>query len=296
MNPGEELVFEVAYYYSEDRQKLTRETIQRTLLDIEGVQGERAESSREQVFRYYNRDTGVSCNFVMFPPPEEGEVGLAMEMMLPRPVYFALEALPMAVRVAREMRLMTAVVSPDGGEEPSFPTVEALMVRWQEANLEELGYLQQQGRQVYRMHADALENLWEYNLLRSDLVRRYGRQRVDVPPVEFWASPSSGHVVRAVEWRRLGPVAFPDVDWIRLKDPPGGLKQGKVIEAGELLDRAKFAFRDLAQPIFHHFHEKTSVLDDLIDLCQDLPGIDVSGYQRVAPEDVIDRHIVVLRD
>ena len=72
--------------------------------------------------------------FVGYQPEFGDEVGLAFEMSLPRPTFFALEALPVALSVAREKKLSMEVLHEDGScffENPSF---EDLLEEWKKLN------------------------------------------------------------------------------------------------------------------------------------------------------------------
>lgn len=254
-SPSTGLVFEVSYFLGTERRAPAPETIHQVLGTVENLRSVPG-SSKEKVYEYLNRDSGVSCRFVVYPVGGGSEIGLSYEMDLPRPTFFALETLPLIVSVARELRLRVKVMEPEFPGEPFNPTVEDLIVHWREANQNEVDYLIEQGTEPPYAPSEELEAMWEYMLLRGDLSRRYGRKAVSVPPVRLFCMRSDGEVYRYVEWDKLGPTVLPDADWVKLVAPPSPLQDGALYKMTELAEALKGCVKESTQPINHRICER----------------------------------------
>ena len=253
------------------------------------------ESTRRQVledgtalYQYHNVDTDAACDFVLSTQGKDKPPTLTCELTLPRPTTFALECLPLAVRVARDLKMLVEVISPPYDESPFVPTVEDLIARWQRANLEERQLQELQGRKFYVLPSTDLEAIWEYSLLRRDMARRYNRTRVQVPPLIFWGDKKSHRGLRVATWPNLGAVAFPISDLVRLETPPAPLKDGAVYETSQVIAAAGSLFKSLAMPVQHYFFDKEGYRKDLVEIMRGLPRVDTSSFVKLTHGDVLD--------
>ena len=242
------------------------------------------------LFLYRNPDTGVHASFHGYLPEEQDEVGLTFEMALPRPAYFAHEALPLAVQVARELRLDTDPHGPNGPANSPSPSKESLLAVWQEQNARARTELAGRAGPAPACRAEDLEASWEYLTLREDLHWRYGRRGVAVPGIEFVRRRKTGEVLRLCRWSDLGPTIFPIVDLVLLQNPPGPLKDGKILSAGELSEVARRWVRDVPQPIYHRTYLETTPPPDFLDILDHMKGTTMRSYEPVAAE-VLDDSI-----
>jgi len=262
--------------------------MRRLLSQIENIR-----STTSSVFRYRNPDTQVACDFVFYEP--EGEmVGLSYEMALPRPLFFAFETLPLVVQVAREFSLDVEIVSPDNDMPCCEPTFEVLLHHWQLANRDEVLLLESQGCAKPALDNQSLESMWEFMLLRAELARRYNRSHVAVPPVELVRELDTGKVSRVVRWRGLLPAGLADSDYVWLEDPPAPLKSDILISSSAVRELAKFAFRDLSQPVNHRLFDKAKVQADLVQALHSAPGLSAHLFEVLGYKEVVDRDLTPL--
>ena len=276
----DELIFEVAFV-EEERGRSSLRNMEACLASLEGIRRKPLEQG-VTLFQYFNPDTQATCDFVI------SGTALSCEMAMPRATFFALECLPLMVRVARELRMQVEVISPPYDEQPFVACVEDLMVRWQKANLEERQFQESQGRQFYLMSSTQLEAIWEYELLRRDMARRYSRTRVQVPAVVFWGDKVSRRALRVSTWPRLASVSFPESDLLRLESPPAPLKDGAVYSAPQVVQAAGSLFKSLAMPVQHYFFDKEGHIKELIEMFRSLPKVNLSKLVQISYADVLD--------
>lgn len=248
-------------------------------LDSGKVQGD------ETIYSYYNDETNVTARFVAYPPEHSDEVGLAFEMELPRPTFCAFEALPAALCVAREKRLSVEILTDEGSifyEDPSF---EELLEEWRKANARAVAA---NGKAYYKGTAFVLESMWEFALVRQDLARRYGRQRVEVPELYPVMLKKGKKVGRMVDWVGLGRVALGESDWIRLIDPPKPLVDGAIYPAEELTLACKPLVRTVPQPIFHYLCDKPKIASELAARIEPLKKMTMRSFEKVELDELYD--------
>ena len=287
MSAPEELIFEVAFLSRPGKSTPRPEEIRRYLNQLEGVSSPRGGGA---VYRYRNPDTQVACDFVTYAADQD-YVGLSFEIELPRPLFFALETLPLVVALSREFALNVEIVSPDNDMAACEPSFELLLHQWQLANRDEVNALEAEGQQLPRMDNQSLESMWEFMLLRQELARRYNRNHVAVPPVELVRDLSSGKVYRVVRWKRLSASALADSAFCWLEDPPAPLQEGTFVPSSVLREVAKFAFRDLSQPVNHRLFDKAKLQSELVHALESAvtrPGRD---FELLAYREVIDRDL-----
>ncbi|MBS2033557.1 hypothetical protein JST97_01105 [bacterium] len=292
MSAPEELIFEVAFLVRPGKSAPRLDEIRRYLHQLEGVSSPRGGGS---VYRYRNPDTQVSCDFVTYEPDQD-YAGLSFEIEMPRPLFFALETLPLVVALSREFALNVEIVSPDNempGCEPSF---ELLLHQWQLANRDEVEALESEGHSLPRMDNQALESMWEFMLLRPELARRYNRNQVAVPPVELVRERATGKVSRVVRWRRLSASALADSDYCWLDDPPQPLQDNALIPSSVLREVAKFAFRDLSQPVNHRLFDKAKLQNELVHALQSAHLLPASDFELLQYRQVVDRDLTPILD
>lgn len=247
--------------------------------------GRPVEKGDDTVFPYSDPHTGVEARFVAYQAEYTDEVGLAFEMDLPRPTYFAYEVLPVALCVAREARLGVEILRAEGSQHYSAPSFEELLQEWRMANL--LG-IEARRADLYQGSAPVLEAMWEYALVRSDLERRYGRQKVQVPELYPVLHRKTREIGRMVDWDGLQPIAFGEVDWIRLLDPAAPLKDGAIYEAEELITASKPLIRSVPQPVFHALFEKARQSEELVERIAGLKKLSMRSFQRLEPAQIYD--------
>ena len=292
MSAPDELVFEIAYLRRAGKSAPRWEELRRYLGQLEGVTPPRSGAS---VFRYRNQDTQVSCDFVAYEPDQD-YIGLSFEMELPRPLFFALETVPLVVQIAREFSLDCEIVSPENELPACEPSFEMLLHQWQLANRDEVEALEKDGVLKPRLDNQALESMWEFMLLRAELARRYNRSHVSVPPLELIREKSTGKVSRVVRWRGLSPSALADSDYCWLEDPPEPLEDGMLILSSVVREVAKFAFRDLSQPVNHRLFDKAKVQRDLVKALDAAESQLDDEFELLAYRDVVDRDLSPLLD
>lgn len=288
----DELVFEVAYLRRAGKSAPRPEELRRFLSQMEGIAPSRGNPS---IYRYRNADTQVACDFVTYESDAD-YIGLSFEIELPRPLFFALETLPLVVQIAREFSLDVEIISPDNDMPCCEPSFEILLHQWQLANRDEVLALEQEGRQLPRLDNQALESMWEFMLLRGELARRYNRNHVSVPPLELVREKESGRVSRVVRWRRLGPAALADSDFCWLEEPPEPLRDGSLIPSSTVREVAKFAFRDLSQPVNHRLFDKAKVQSELVQALAGAASQPASDFEVLDYRRVVDRDLTPLMD
>lgn len=286
---NELLVFEVAYVADNDQSPPTRAALRQALAALEFLQL----SPRTGVHRYRNPETQVWGDFVEYEP--DGDlVGLSFEMELPRPLFFALECVPLIVQVARELNLQVEILSPDNEAGVIIPTFETLLDEWQKANRDEVGLMESQGSARARLANQALESMWEFLLLRSELGRRYGRSRIDVPTLELYRHRREGWVARVARWDFNSAVALGECDYILLSGAPKPLLDRHLIAFSALREVAKFAFRDLSQPVYHRLFEKPKTFAELREAVEGLSSLSLDEFERLPFQQVVDADLTPL--
>lgn len=283
MSAPEELIFEVAFLARPGKSPPRPEELRRYLNQLEG-------GSRGPVCRYRNSDTQVACDFVTYAPDQD-YVGLSFEIELPRPLFFALETLPLVVAIAREFSLNVEIVSPDNEMPACEPSFELLLHQWQLANCDEVRALESNGELLPRLDNQALESMWEFMLLRPELARRYNRNHVAVPPVELVRELDTGKVYRVVRWKRLSASALADSDFCWLEDPPEPLNEGTFVPSSVLREVAKFAFRDLSQPVNHRLFDKAKLQAELVHALESAATRPGRDFELLRYREVIDRDL-----
>ena len=218
------------------------------------------------------------------------EVGLAFEMSLPRPTFFALEALPAALSTAREKKLSVEVLRADGSKFYERPSFEDLLSEWRAANSEAVS---SNGRVLRKGSAENLESMWEFSIVRQDLARRYGRGRVEVPELYTVMHKRTQTVGRMVDWDGLQKVALGESDWVRLVDPPKPLKNGAIYGTEELTLACKPLVRTVPQPIFHYLCDKAKVMDELIERIAALKSMTMRSFEPVSLDQLYDEEGVL---
>lgn len=238
-----------------------------------------------QTCHYWNESTGVEARFVCYKPECGDEVGVAFEMRLPRPTFFAFEALPAALCLARERKLGIEVLDDNGSRFYKNPSFEELLHEWRVMNSKAVAA---NGRDLYRGPADVLESMWEFSIVRQDLARRYGRGRVEVPNLYPVMHKKTKEVGRMVDWDGLERVAMGESDWVRLVDPPKPLKNGAIYSTEELTLACKPLVRTVPQPIFHYLCDKAKVQNELAERIEPLKAATMRSFQKLELDELYD--------
>lgn len=239
----------------------------------------------DTVFSYRNDETHVEARFVAYRPEHADEVGLAFEMDLPRPTFCAFEMLPAALCVAREKRLSVEVLTDQGSVFYAEPSFEELLDEWRRANARAIAAKK---KGLCQGTAYELEAMWEFALVRQDLARRYGRQRVEVPELYPVWHKKLHKVGRMVDWEGLGAVALGESDWVRLVDPPAPLQDGAIYEAEALTLACKPLVRTVPQPIFHYLCDKPRAAQELAARIEPLPKLTMKSFSRCRLDELYD--------
>ncbi len=240
---------------------------------------------KDTVFRYKSEETGVTARFVAYKPEHSDEVGLAFEMELPRPTFFAFEALPAALCVAREKKLSVEILTDEGSVFYADPSFEELLEEWRKANARAV---EKNKKTCSQGSGPILEAMWEFALVRTDLARRYGRNRVEVPELYPVLEKKTKKVGRMVDWHGLEKVALGESDWIRLVDPPKPLVDGAIYPAEELTFVCKPLVRTVPQPIFHYLCEKPKIVNELAARIEPLKKFTMRNFERLPFERLYD--------
>jgi hypothetical protein len=235
------------------------------------------------VFSIFNPETQVDCEFVLSPTE------LWAELPLPRASVYAVETIPWVVRLAREYNLHCEVLFPETQKcDPFEPSFEALMEVWQRANWEERTYQERLGQVFYTCPAHLLEASWEYSLLCRELTRRYGRSKVEVHPVTYWACKASHQVYRVATWDQLLPTILPDVDLVQLLNPPSPLRHGATYVLKEVSESLSGLIKNLAMPIQHFLYEKKQHQKSVIEAIAKLKPIATAEFRKIEFADCQD--------
>ena len=277
------MLFELLYLTRDGERPPKFSIVEKTLRGIPQLRKGEKGSDGEISFDYESTETGVQFRFVRYQAEDEDEIGLAFELPCPRSSYYAQEALPVAILVARELNLAVDVLVKDGSELVENPSFEDLMDLWQAQNRDCIDE-----SKVFACPSDQLEAMWEFSLLRGDLSRRYGRNGVKIPAIGLLKEKRSGQVGRIADWEALSPVAFGELEWIRLIDPPKPLQNGSIYSAEELIAAAKPLIRAVPQPIFHHLFDKRAVRNELIERIEPLKRKTIRSFERLEIETVVD--------
>ncbi len=246
-------------------------------------------------YRYFHQDTQVECLFKVLPSatkktsysPKFYELGLTFSLKLPSPTFFALEALPLAVSVAREMRAYCAITEPFVTH-PHKPTVESLLEHWTLALKQAIKELTSQHKAPPICPPNKTEHMWEYMLLRRELIRRYTPKGIPVPAISLIQRKKNGLIHRCADWDGLRPTVIPDVEWLRLVNPPKPLKHNTYYELTKIDSILKPWFRDIPHPIYHRLCEKNLPDDELIALLLKAPRLTQRSFRPLEYHEVID--------
>ena len=287
------MIFEILYVdTSRDRDEKPSpppKNLKSFLSSVENLKADGKKGS-EHRFRYQNPATGVEAAFVSYKPECGDEIGLAFEMPIPRPTFFAFEALPAALSVAREKRLGIEILDEDGSRFYEKPSFEELLAEWRILNSKAV---KANGRLLCQGQAECLESMWEFSIVRQDLARRYGRGRVEVPELYTVLHKRSKRVGRMVDWDGLDKVALGESDWVRLVDPPKPLKNGSIYETVELTLACKPMVRTVPQPIFHYLCDKSKVRDGLVEKISALKPMTMRSFQTIELDELYDEEGLV---
>ena len=280
------MLFELLYVdAAKARDKEARNVSPKKLLGaVEYLDGGKSDGD-DTVYTYHNDDTHVTARFVSYSPEHGDEVGLAFEMEVPRPTFCAFEALPAALTVAREKRLSVEVLTDDGSVFYHDPSFEELLDEWRKANARAV---EADAKSYSQGSAPVLEAMWEFALVRQDLARRYGRQRVEVPELYTVLHKKTRKVGRMVDWKGLDRVALGESDWIRLVDPPKPLVDGAIYPAEELTLACKPLVRTVPQPIFHYLCEKPKIAHELAARIEPLKKQTMRSFEVVEVDELFD--------
>lgn len=282
------MAFLVRYVTTTERRPPGLREIERALELSGSLTTRPAKNQGEQSHYYQNPDTRVHCRFVSYEAHDLHEVGLEFEMIQPTPTFFALEALPLAVSVARELRVQVQVIEPGPPTRPFVPTVESLLVLWQEGNREAVRQLVEEGHPPSFCASESLEDSWEYMTLYPEMRRRYGKNGMQVPPIRLLLRKSDGRVLRVVSWKGLGPVIMPETDLVELVKPPSPLEDGRLYDAEELVEACRPHVREISQPIFHYIFDKDRAPEAMVEAVSHLGGRTQRQYEPIDFDQVTD--------
>jgi hypothetical protein len=280
-----EMIFELAYQLPGGRNLPSLADLRRFFKELPDLQ-----ANGSSGWRYFNPDTQVSCDFLAYQPRDR-EAGLSFELALPRARFFALECLPMAVALAREFELEAHLLPLD--QRFSLPelTFEVLLESWEKANLEEATLLEEDGVALVGLEQRSLEALWEFQLLRTEMARRYHRDGIQVPPLMLWEERKTGRLVRVAEWKGLTSAGLGDCDYYLLTQPPEPLPSGVLVAAKEFPEVARFAYRDLAQPVYHRLFDKARTRSELIEAVAKMDRLDPKAFQEIPWSEIVDLEV-----
>lgn len=171
---------------------------------------------------YENLATGVSFSFFFerdcdaqadYTPPEYTFPGLSFRMNVGgRPVFFAMEAMPIVAAFCRRFGLMV-----DDPQQETFgpPDEQELIRSWMEHNLAMLSELE--GYEVLELAYAPMEKAiqwWRYTYQEGSFVRSL---KDDLPaPSIFWSRDDSGGSVTMMRWEEGGAMLFPRCDYIHI--------------------------------------------------------------------------------
>lgn len=258
--------------------------VKQWLSSVENL-GKPVNSGSETVYHYKNSATGVEARFICYEPENADEVGLAFEMDVPSPTFFAFEAIPAALCVAREMRFAIEILHEEDSVYLESPSFEEVLGEWKKAN--ERG-VKANGKSLAQGVAHVLESMWEFSIVRGELARRYGRSRVEVPELYVVLQKKTNRVGRMVDWEGLGKVALGESDWIRLMDPPEPLTHGAIYSTEELSLACKPLMRTVPQPIFHYLCEKQKRVDEIVERISELKKMSMRSFQVLKLDGIYD--------
>ena len=286
------MAFLLRYVSTTERRPPGLREIERAL-ELSGPLTTRPSKTRGEMSHYYhNSDTRVHCRWVSYESHDLHDIGLEFEMIQPTPTFFALEALPLAVSVARELRAHVQVIEPGPPTQPFVPSFESLLLLWQQGNREAVQALAEDGHPPAFCSSEALEDSWEYMTLYPEMRRRYGKNGTQVPPIRLLLRKSDGRVLRVVSWKGLGPVIMPETDLIELVHPPSPLEDGRLYDSEELVEACRPHVREISQPIFHYIFDKDRAPEAMVDAVTRLSGRTLRQYEPIEFDQVTDQETV----
>lgn len=282
------MAFLLRYVTTTDRRPPGLREIERALELTAPLTSRPARGKSEKSHYYQNPDTQVHCRFITYESNDAHDIGLEFEMIQPTPTFFALEALPLAVGVARELRVQVQAIEPGPPTRPFQPTMESLLVLWQEGNRQSVRELKEDGHPPAYCSSEALEDSWEYMTLHPEMRRRYGKNGTQVPPIRLLLRKSDGRVLRVVGWKGLGPVIMPETDLIELVKPPSPLEDGRLYDSEELVEACRPHIREISQPIFHYIFDKDRAPEGMVESVAHLSGRTQRQYEPLEFDQVTD--------
>ncbi len=248
----------------------------------------KAEGADQECYRYYNPQSEVEGFWYFYEPETDDELGVALEIPLPRPTFFALELAPLAIGFAREVRCGLDFLWEGEGVLETAPTHELLLHEYSRASY--LTYKEGSLDSYWRVNFDIAEELWEYRLLMDYLGRRNRRYNLQVQPGELAVHKKSKKVVRFFEWDGKSLFIAPRGSYIRLQDPPKPFKTGWWYSIDKLNDteEERSVLKVLSQPMPHFVLEKKGKVAQLLEAMTKTKRVTDRSFTRLRLDQVVD--------
>ena len=290
LQPLAEGQFSVIYCLEAEKYRVGWEELSRYLRDIEGVSFcAESQGTGNPCFAYYNELTGVRATFRGYQPENDSpEIGLEFSMQLPCPQFYATEALPLAVRLAREFFFVTMWRNGAGDKVPVEASTEGLRDCWLESCHKERQRLAEGGRVFAKARVADIDAVWEYQYLSRELQSVRRKCECEILPVEYVRRKRTGEVQRLCRWSEFLPAVFPPVDLVMLSSPPKPLRDGKIVAASELFSKGKEWIKNEAIPITHTVFMHGELPEGLINLVQGLKGMTLRSFEALDVTDIDD--------
>ncbi len=290
LQPLAEGHFSVIYCLEAEKYRVGWGELSRYLQDIEGVSFcAESKGTGNPSFVYYNELTGVRAIFRGYQPENDSpEIGLEFSMQLPCPQFYATEALPLAVRLAREFFFVTLWRNGAGDKVPVEASTEGLRDCWLESCRNERQRLAEGGRVFSKARVADMDAVWEYQYLSRELQSVRRKCECEILPVEYVRRKRTGEVQRLCRWSEFLPAVFPPVDLVMLSSPPKPLRDGKIVTASELFSKVKEWIKTEAIPITHTVFMHSELPEGLMSLVQGLKGMTLRSFEALDVTDIDD--------
>lgn len=286
------MLIELIYIHQNPPKSATKSrTITRALEMLPSI-SKKKHRSGESSYRYNNSHTEGCFDLHLYSPQNSDELGLSLEFTLPKPFHFALEVLPYAVQLARQLRCGIDFCSPYHANFYQNPNIEDLILEFEQFNQDAISDLQDQEEEprFYYSEPKMLESLWEYQLLLPELSKRYHHKKISVEKAYLCYDQEEQKVVSATDWNRLQPSVFPAVDWIRLVDPPKPLKGNVFYPTDELRHSPHNFFKDSSLVLHHHLCKmKSQDRPQVLQTLQQTTNYNKERFRKLRWNEVLDQ-------